>query len=68
MSAAVSDDLDLRPIREAAALAGVTTATVRRWIHEKRFRGYRLPGGWRVEWHEFTEWVLTYDAEGDDVE
>lgn len=47
--------------REVAEILEVRTATVTRWIHEKRIKGIRTPGGqWRVPESDLREYIERY--------
>ncbi len=48
-----------RPMRvsEVAAALDVHPETVRRWIHRKRIKAFKLGGSWRVYPDSIREWL-----------
>jgi excisionase family DNA binding protein len=41
----------------ASRRAGVSMETIRRWCDEARFPALKLPGRWRIDREEFTDWL-----------
>jgi hypothetical protein len=56
MTSAV-EELDLRPLKEAAAYARVHEDTVRRWVRLELIHGYGTPGRRLIDWPELVEFV-----------